>query len=271
MLLFAIPACATGEQSGPPASQPAASQPASVNPAAAGFDEAGSDSRAIAIADTVMERLGGRDAWDATRHVSWSFFGSRRHVWDRFTGDVRIEGTDRESGRPYVILMNVKSREGRAWLDGEAVDDADLSSWMDRGRRGWINDSYWLVMPYKLKDSGVTLGYVGAQPLPDGREADVLQLTFREVGVTPQNKYHVFVARDTGLVEQWSFFRDAADEAPSMTTPWKGWTRHGRIMLCGDRGERGGRPMQLSEIAVFDELPRSVYTSPEPAKLPARP
>ncbi|MCP4202801.1 MAG: hypothetical protein GY769_12815, partial [bacterium] len=77
----------------------------SDNPAAEGFLAAESDAEAIAIADRVMERLGGRQAWDATRVVTWKFFGDRFHVWDRHTGDVRIEGTDRETKQPYLILM----------------------------------------------------------------------------------------------------------------------------------------------------------------------
>ena len=45
----------------------------------------------------------------------------------------------------------------------------------------------------------------------DGRAADVLELTFAGVGDTPQNKYHVWVPRDSGLVEQWAFCSTAAD------------------------------------------------------------
>ena len=40
---------------------------AAENPPAPGFDLAGSDPRAIAVADQVMERMGGREAWDRTR------------------------------------------------------------------------------------------------------------------------------------------------------------------------------------------------------------
>ena len=62
-----------------------------ANPAAEGFDMAGSDKEAIAIADEVMEAMGGRKAYDNTRFISWNFFGARKHIWDKQTGDVRIE------------------------------------------------------------------------------------------------------------------------------------------------------------------------------------
>ena len=130
------------------------------NPPASGFDLEGSDTQAIAIADQVMERLGGRDAWDQTRFLTWNFFGRRRHLWDKHTGDLRVEGTDRETEEPYLILMNLGSGKGRAWSAGEEILDPEaLTEMLDFGEAVWINDSYWIFMPFKLKDSGVTLRY----------------------------------------------------------------------------------------------------------------
>ncbi len=130
---------------------------------------------------------------------------------------------------------------------------------LDLGESAWINDSYWMFMPYKLKDSGVTLRYVGSGTMQDGREAEVLELTFEGVGRTPENKYHVYVADDTGLVEQWDFYRHADDPEPAFQIPWHDWKRHGEILLSGDRGESGH-----TDIAVYDEVPRTVFTDPAP-------
>ena len=46
------------------------------NPPAKGFNAAGSDAKAVAIADQVMEAMGGRKAWDATRYITWNFLGA---------------------------------------------------------------------------------------------------------------------------------------------------------------------------------------------------
>jgi hypothetical protein len=236
------------------------------NPPAPGFDSAGSDPRAVALADATMKAMGGRRAWDGTRYLSWRFFGTRLHVWDRFTGNVRIEYADRKTGAQTLILMNINSRTGRAFRDGrEVVDRDELAGLLQRGLELWINDSYWLVMPYKLKDSGVTLRYRGQAALADGRPADVLVLTFAGVGVTPENKYDVYVARDTGLVEQWAFYKQASDEKPALVTPWRGWRRHGAILLSADRGPGKAH----TDVAVFADLPQAVFTSPAPVDLRA--
>jgi hypothetical protein len=242
----------------------AAAATAQTNPAAPGFDLAGSDPEAIEIADAVMESMGGRQAWDRTRFVTWNFFDARRHFWDRHTGDVRIEWTGREDGSSYLVLMNLTSKEGRAWRDGtEATGDA-LAGLLDQGEAAWINDAYWMFMPYKLKDTGVTLRYLGPGEMEDGRAAEVLELTFRDVGRTPQNKYHVYVGAESGLVEQWDYYAEAGDAEPRFRIPWSDWRPYGEILLSDNRGERGH-----SDVGVFDELPPSVFTSPEPVDLAA--
>jgi hypothetical protein len=78
----------------------------SGNPPAPGFNLAGSDAKAIAIADEVMDKLGGRENWDKTRYVTWRFFGRRLHVWDKWTGNARVE-----SGNS-IILMNINTKAG---------------------------------------------------------------------------------------------------------------------------------------------------------------
>lgn len=221
------------------------------------------DSEGRAIAASAMEAMGGQAAWDGTRHLSWKFFGGRRHYWDKWTGDIRIEraeGEDREGDRtpPTLTLMNINTREGRAWSDGEEVTGEQLAEMLEGGWRAWVNDSYWMFMPYKLLDPGVNLIYMGEELMEDDRAADVLQLTFESVGVTPDNKYLIYVARDTGLVEQWSYFSDRDDAEPGFTRPWADWQRFGSIMLATNHG-RGAD----WEIAVYDELPAALYTDPD--------
>ena len=66
-----------------------------------------SDPKAVAVADQVMETLGGKEAWQATRFLRFDFAVDREgktlmrraHTWDRRTGRYRVEATD-EEGRP---------------------------------------------------------------------------------------------------------------------------------------------------------------------------
>lgn len=233
-----------------------------ANPAAPGFNAAESDPEAIALADRVMATMGGRDAWDATRYIGWRFFGVREHLWDKHENIDRIDYTDRD-GANWVVIVDLDTKEGLVFQNGERIDDPALErETLERGYEMWINDSYWLVMPYKLKDTGVTLRRLGDGALSDGRPAKKLELTFEGVGVTPQNKYEVLVASDTGLVEEWSYFANATDAEPRMTTPWEDWGWYGEIMLAPGRGER-----DHTKVGVYESVPATAWTHPEPVAL----
>lgn len=225
--------------------------PTEINPAAEGFNAEDSDPEAIAIADEVMVAMGGRPAWDSTRFISWNFFGFRSLLWDKQTGDVRIE-VPRDSA---IYLINVNQDTGRVSLRGKEVTQPDsLAKYVEQGKKIWVNDSYWLVMPYKLKDSGVTLNYVGEDTTQTGEDADVLELRFRGVGFTPQNKYQVYVTKDDKLVKQWAYYSEAALDTPNFVTPWQGYQEYDGILLAGDRGER-----DLSDISVSDSAPADAF------------
>jgi hypothetical protein len=227
------------------------------NPPADGFNQEGSDLLATLLADKVMNAMGGRKAWDETRYISWTFFGRRNHVWDKQSGDVRIEDPQRD----LVILMNINTMDGRVQLGGEELTNADsLSKYLDQGNRMWINDSYWLVMPYKLKDSGVTLYYLGEDTTQTGIKSDVIKLTFEDVGVTPENFYDVWIDIDTKLVMQWAYYPSNEYSEPNFITPWADYKKYGNILLSGNRG--GNR--ELNNIKVLDELPAGTMDSFEP-------
>ncbi|WNJ21061.1 hypothetical protein [Pontibacter sp. G13] len=247
-LCICLAACANPNSSNP--STPAAEPVVVGNPPAEGFNESGSDAKAIEIADQVMEAMGGRQAWDNTHFIKWNFFGARTLTWDKFTGDVRIE----EPKNERISLVNVHTGEGKVFEAGMELPADSAVNLLQRAKSVWINDSYWLVMPFKLKDSGVTLTYAGTDTLPGGAQADKLQLTFENVGDTPQNKYVVWVDQADHLVKQWAYFKDAQDEEPRFITPWIEYAQYGEIQLSGNRGER-----KLSDISVSEEMDASVF------------
>lgn len=222
------------------------------NPPAPDFNIADSDLKAVSIADEVMRAMGGRKAWDDTRCISWNFFGRRTLLWDKQANLCRIEWLN----RPLKIIVNTEDGTGKVLLDGVEQTHLDsLAKYLDMGKKVWINDSYWLAMPFKLKDSGVTLKYLGAGQTEQGEAADLLQLTFASVGVTPDNKYHVWVDKRTRLVTQWAYFEKFSDEKPKIINAWADYKQYGQILLSGSRGERGG----MTPIQVLDAPPPGAF------------
>jgi hypothetical protein len=211
-----------------------------------------SEPHAVEIVQASLERMGGWPAWCAARHLHWTFFGRREHWWDKHTGDVRITSGE------LVILMNVTTKKGRAIESGvEVTEPAALDQALEKGFAWWVNDSYWVVMPWKLFDPGVVLREAGAGTLADGRAGHLVDVTFEGVGLTPANRYVVAIASDTGRVEQWSFYASASDTEPKFTLPWTDWKELGGIWLATGHGEG-----ELWPTEVLSEAPAGTYTQP---------
>ena len=91
----------------------------------------------------------------------------------------------------------------------------------------------------------------------------VLPPAHENVGLTPKNKYHVYVDKETMMVGQWSYYRDASDTEPQFTRPWRNWQRYGNVMLSNNRGEgRGGSPFILPNVGIYDTVPASAFEDP---------
>ena len=222
------------------------------NPPAPGFDVAGSDPRAVQIADEVMAAMGGRAAWDDIQLVAWNFDGVRKFVWDKWSGDVRVDNLHDDQ----TILLNINNNMGRVYRNGEEVIATDsVSKYVRQGKQNWINDSYWLLMPFRLKEAGVTLKYLGAELSRTGKATDVLQLTLKNGSLAPGARYKIWVDKKTRLVTQWAHFPKLTDKQPIFTLPWDDYEQHGDILLASDRGN-----LELTDIMIFTGLPGEVFS-----------
>jgi len=227
---------------------------------------AASDERAAKVADEVMKALGGKEAWDKTRYVRFDFgferdgkLQTRAHTWDKWTGRYRLEGQSQQ-GEPFVVLMNVNSREGQAWVEGQRQTGDEEKKLVERAYGTWINDTYWLLMPYKLRDPGVTLTYDGEAKEGDATY-DKVMLSFDNVGLTPKDRYWVWVNRDTHLVDRWDFVLKG-EAVPPTTFLWKDWRKVGNVKLAAERvNTRDNRRLVFPVLEAPASMPDSVFTS----------
>jgi len=229
-------------------------------PAAGGFDQAGSDVRAMALADKVMRQMGGYPAWQQTRLLGWDFLDGSYQLWDKQTGDFRWQKDS------LVGIYNLVSKQGHVYEAGQDISATpDGQKLLTNMYPIWVNNSWWLLMPFKLKDSGVTLTYKGAGKLMHGTPAEVLNMTFKGVGVTPDNKYEVLINPKTNLVEEWAYFPKATDTEPAFRRRWSDYRRYGRILLATNRTDgKDGRG--LDHVAALDSVPAGVMTSKMPVQ-----
>ena len=226
------------------------------NPAAEGFDLANSDPAAVELADSIMVAMGGWENWDNTRFISWNSFGKRNLIWDKKEERARIESLNDST----TYLVDLRTLTGKAFIKGQEVTRSDsLKNMLNRAKSIWSNDSYWLVMPFKLKDSGVTLKYLGEDTLRNGDRCNVLQITYNNNnGEMPRTKYHVYVDLADNLVKQWAYYSNDSQDSATFVLPWDNYKKYGSILLSADRSEGSG-PVGVSvdnnlSEKIFNEL-----------------
>ena len=82
------------------------------------------DPKAVEIAQSMMQAMGGQDAWNAARYLRFDFKVSiggetkadRSHLWDKLTGRYRLEDKNK------VVLMNLADKQGAAYVDGKKLE-----------------------------------------------------------------------------------------------------------------------------------------------------
>jgi len=238
------------------------------------------DPKAVEVAERTMEAMGGRKAYDAVRVLRFRFvverdgkeLANRFHVWDRWDGRYRLETTTPE-GKTLLVLMNVNDRKGDVWVDGAKLDPEAAAPHLEDAYGALINDSYWLLMPWKWLDPGVDLTYQGERTV-DGKLYDVVHLAFDSwTGLTSSDQYWGYVSRDTGLMERWDYLLqdeqgNAGTGAPS-TFLWQNWepVEGSTIRLSRDKVRPGDGPpvaIRFPEVSASAEPDTVAFLPPGP-------
>lgn len=255
LLIFFIAACSE-------APQPSATAPALP------VLETKADSLAMSLFNT----YGGPEAWASVRYLRFNFGREtdstktvfRRHMWDRYSGEYRVEWDEEEVS--VVVLFNVNTKDGRAFLDGEPVAADALDGYVQRAYRGYINDTYWLMAPTKLLDPGVTRAMA-----PDSSTTllDVVTTTYDNVGLTPGDQFWFWINRESGMLDTWGYVLQGQEDRP--ITKWK-WmdpqvfeTDGGTVMVAPRKESMsGGTALMTDEVALPDTVDPDMFTHPEP-------
>ena len=233
----------------------------------AGAEPPVSDTRAIEIADRVTAALGGRERWEQLRCLRWTFESAvndtlrpgRRHAWDKHSGWHRVEGKNR-AGQRYCTIGNLNDSTGTAWVDGQPIEGDSLKRLLRSARAAWTNDSYWFLMPYKLRDPGALLKYDGEATDSTGAVFDRLALSFDGVGLTPGDRYWVYVNRANQRVERWEYLLQGAQPPPARWA-WEGWEEHGGLWFPTAR-RNANRTIYTRAVEVAAQPRPNEFTAP---------
>ncbi len=246
-----------------------AAGPWAAGSAAAADPTAGPDARAMAIAKSLDDAIGGQAAWAAVPYIRFDFvavkdgkeLSRRAHWWDKMHSRERVEWKDKD-GHAISAIVNLMDRTGKSATDGKADADTLLAQHVKEAYEIWVNDTYWLMMPFKLHDQGSHLTYVRTERGPGGPH-DVLSLTFDPgIGLTPKDHYWLYINQKTHLLDRWEFLLQGTKPPPQVAT-WENWQQAGPVRLS-TLHKMPKRPVELrmENLAAPATMSEALFTDP---------
>lgn len=189
-----------------------------------------------ALADAVWKASGGEN-WPEVKTIDFTFavekggqtVASARHHWD-----VAAQ-TDRVQWKGKDVTVNLAS----------AGTDEDAKAAYAR----WVNDSYWLLAPLKLKDRGINVSEEGTKEI-DGAQREVLHLSFGKVGLTPNDQYRLYIDPKTNLVGSWDYM---PEPGKLMHGSWSDYQKSGGLTLATDHQMDGGVHIRILNLKVTSD------------------
>jgi hypothetical protein len=221
------------------------------------------DSKANEIAQAMMQAMGGQDAWNRARFIRYDFrvnaggksVADRAHLWDKQTGRYRLEGATKE-GQHQIVLFNTGTKQGVVYQDGKKLDGAASAAAIKQAYGSFINDMYWLAMPWKWTEAGVHLKYLGKRK-HGSQEFDVVRLTFDKVGLTPGDRYEAFVSPTSHLMEHWEYTLQNGSKG---SWDWE-YTTTGGIKLASNHTSPD-RSINMGDVRVLEAVDDAFFSDP---------
>jgi hypothetical protein len=232
--------------------------------------------RADTLIDAWLRAAGGARLWDAVRDVQytmttvWYDPGSGleqrrrpRHIWIRKQDGgfrVRVERTEAEGG--YVQVWD--GQGGWATLNGALLADTARAVREIEAVAGDV--SYWIGLPWKLRDPGVRLRYMRSDSNAAG---EVVEVSFGDgVGLHPGDRYwYYFGDPRSPFPTEVHFLQEGNPPALRERTRWSDWRRSGPATYLGQRlhVDADGRPLKallISDVVANANVRDALFRRP---------
>lgn len=160
---------------------------------------------------------------------------SRSWEWEPKTGKVTYEGKDKD-GKPVKVT----------YMRSELASQSDaVKKEIDPG---FINDNYWLVLPFHAYwDTSATITE-GKKKLPVGTgSATLMAVKYpSEGGYTPGDTWELYLGKDN-RIEQMVYHRGGSTKPSLVIASWTGYKNAGPLLVSTEhRGTADGKPLHLS-------------------------
>lgn len=183
-------------------------------------------------------KASGGENWPKIQEVRFTFVVEQegkplfraRHNWNVAAGTDEVKWKDKE-GKDHQVTANLRS---------PASDDEGKAAYAR-----WVNDSYWLMAPLKIRDSGVKVESGGSKDL-NGVSYETVRLKFESVGLTPTDQYVYYIDPKTKLPLAWDYIPQSGS---GMQATWEKYQSFGGLNLATEH-HFNNKAIKLEEIEV---------------------
>lgn len=169
---------------------------------------------ADSLATQVLAGLN-KSAFDAIPYLRWEFFRpGQKYFWDKKANKAIIEWDNNK------VIMQLDSQEAQSYSEGIKQEGAAHDELKKKAWSNWCNDSFWMIAPFKLFDSGTQREIMD---LENGNKG--IKVTYVSGGVTPGDAYLWELDKNHRPVA-WKMWTKIIP-VKGMGATWAGWEKHG--------------------------------------------
>ena len=166
---------------------------------------------------------------------------SRAWVWEPKADRISYEGKDK-AGKPVQATYVRSQLSSQPAVVQDEVDPA------------FVNDQYWLILPFHVVWDGANVEDTGMQKLPLGKGSArrVVVKYPSEGGYSPGDTWELYVWSDN-RVEELVYRRGGPQKPSVVVATWAGYKQAGPLLISSDhRGTADGKPVRVffSNVSV---------------------
>ncbi len=227
------------------------------------FDRAGSDPKAVEIADKVYAAAGG-PAWEKAKQIKWRQIITSdgkvtldfQHIWDRWNGrhNGRLHRTD---GKDLVIAYELFGSFNIGYMQepGEKeikhnLDEDGRAKALQVAKEVFNEHTAVLTIQFLMLEPGAKLAYVGPAKDDAGEEKlDELKVTFADP-LRKDLEFHPVVDRASNMVVRIEILKIGTTQKVGYTL--KDWTDVGGLKFATARGNMGysGETIVVKDVKI---------------------
>jgi hypothetical protein len=190
---------------------------------------------------TDLWKASGGDNWSTIKEIDFNFVVEQdgkplftaAHRWDLAAGTDSVKWKDKQ-GEQHDVMTN---------LTKPAPDGPEKDAYAR-----WVNDSYWLLAPLKIRDQGVKVEAGGPKDL-NGTSLETINLSFGNVGLTPTDRYVFYIDPQTKLPKAWDYIPASGN---GLQATWEKFQNFGGLNLATEHNF-SGKTIRLTDIKVMTQ------------------